>query len=180
MKNYERNRFCHIWAMTRNILLFNVICNKHILFIFTGLQCDSDSCTGVLISPQPDQEGNKLQRPNSNFRKTLKRKKIRNVVRPTRSPRQQRPPRLTKNGELSIVFFQSGRAKDLSAPLYIHFISIYYKFRNICLIFCFWSDTPSSGPGPPHLRGFYITHNDVPQSEGLLWTSDQPNTETSA
>ena len=28
--------------------------------------------TGVLISPQPDQEGNKLQQPNSNFCKPLK------------------------------------------------------------------------------------------------------------
>jgi len=27
--------------------------------------------TGVLISPQPDQEGNKLQRPNSNLCKPL-------------------------------------------------------------------------------------------------------------
>ena len=39
----------------------------------------------------------------SNFCKPLK--KNQNVVRPTRSPRQQRPTRRTKNGELSIVFF---------------------------------------------------------------------------
>jgi len=31
-------------------------------------------------------------------------KKIQKVVRPTRSPRQQWPPRRTKNGDLSIVF----------------------------------------------------------------------------
>ena len=37
---------------------------------------------------------------------------------PTRSPRQQWPPRRKKNGDLSIVF-QSGRAKDLSAHLYL-------------------------------------------------------------
>ena len=43
--------------------------------------------TGVLMSPQPNQERNKLQRPNSNFRKPLK--KIQNIVRSTRSPRQQ-------------------------------------------------------------------------------------------
>jgi len=30
-----------------------------------------------------------------------------------------------------------------------------------------------SGPGPPHSRGFYITHNDAPQSVGLPWMSDQ-------
>ena len=40
----------------------------------------------------------------SNFCKPLK--KIQKFVRPTRSPRQQRPPRRTKNGELSICFFQ--------------------------------------------------------------------------
>jgi len=28
------------------------------------------------------------------------------------------------------------------------------------------------GPGPPHSRGFYFTHNDTPQSLGLLWASD--------
>ena len=32
-------------------------------------------CTGVLISPQPDQEGNKLQRPNSNSKPHKKKKK---------------------------------------------------------------------------------------------------------
>jgi hypothetical protein len=59
----------------------------------------------VLISPLLDQEGKKLQRPNSNFCKQLKKKKIQKVVRPTRSPRQQWPSRRTKNGDLSIVFF---------------------------------------------------------------------------
>ena len=33
--------------------------------------------TGLLISPQPDQEGKKIQRPNYNFCKPLKKKKIR-------------------------------------------------------------------------------------------------------
>jgi len=32
-------------------------------------------------------------------------KKIQHIVRPTRSPRQQWPPRRTKNGNLSIVIF---------------------------------------------------------------------------
>ena len=31
----------------------------------------------------------------------------------------------------------------------------------------------------PHVWGFYITHNDSPQSVGLLWTSDQLVAETS-
>jgi len=44
----------------------------------------------------------------------------------------------------------------------------------------FWRDSPPpSGPGPPHSRGFWITHNDAPQSVGLLCTSDQLVAETS-
>ena len=37
----------------------------------------------------------------------------------------------------------------------------------------------SSVRGPPHSRGFYFTHNDTPQSVGLLWTIDQLVAETS-
>ena len=44
----------------------------------------------------------------SNFCKPLKKKKNQKVVRPTRSPRQQWPPRRTKNGDLSIVFSVQG------------------------------------------------------------------------
>ena len=35
------------------------------------------------------------------------------------------------------------------------------------------------GPWTPHSRGFLITHNDAPQSVGLLCTSDQFVAETS-
>jgi hypothetical protein len=45
--------------------------------------------------------------------------------------------------------------------------------------FFFFCATAPSGPGPPHSRGFLITHNDASQSVGLLWTSDQPVAETS-
>jgi hypothetical protein len=38
---------------------------------------------------------------------------------------------------------------------------------------------PSAGYGLPVLLGFLITHNDAPQSVGLLWTSDQLVAETS-
>ena len=44
----------------------------------------------------------------SNFRKPLKRKKSK-VVRPTRSSRQQWPPRRTKNGDLSCFFSPGNR-----------------------------------------------------------------------
>jgi hypothetical protein len=35
------------------------------------------------------------------------------------------------------------------------------------------------GLWPPRPRGFFITHNDVPQSVGLLWMSHQLVSETS-
>ena len=35
------------------------------------------------------------------------------------------------------------------------------------------------GPWPPHSWGFLITHNDAPQSVGLLWTSDKLVAKTS-
>jgi hypothetical protein len=82
-------------------------------------------CTGVLISPYPDQEGNKLQRPNSNFCKPLKRKKERKKEnKKFRSLSVQ--PGLCSSNDLRVgrkmatfqLFFQSGRATDLSVPLY--------------------------------------------------------------
>jgi hypothetical protein len=54
------------------------------------------------------------------------------------------------------------------------------RWASIMELFCFlFGATAPSGPGPPHLRGFWITHNDAPQSVGLLWTSDQSVAETS-
>jgi hypothetical protein len=43
----------------------------------------------------------------------------------------------------------------------------------------FGAKPPPSWPGPPHSRGFCITHNDALQLVGLLWTSDQLVVETS-
>jgi len=38
---------------------------------------------------------------------------------------------------------------------------------------------PGSRLQPPQFRGFLITHNDIPQLVGLLWTSDQSVAEAS-
>jgi hypothetical protein len=38
---------------------------------------------------------------------------------------------------------------------------------------------PRSGLYPPHYWGFFILHNDAPQSVGLLWTNNQAVAETS-
>jgi len=56
-----------------------------------------------------------------------------------------------------------------------HFLFCYCRG---CRCFVFGATAPS-GPGHPHSRGFWITHNDTPQSAGLLWTSDQFVAETS-
>jgi len=45
-------------------------------------------------------------------------------------------------------------------------------------LFVFGATVPS-GPGPPHSRAYETTHNDAPQSVGLLWTSEQLVAETS-
>jgi hypothetical protein len=45
------------------------------------------------------------------------------------------------------------------------------RINKICLFVS--TQKPPIGPWPPHLQGFYITHNDVARSVGLLWTSDQ-------
>ena len=64
--------------------------------------------------------------------------------------------------------------------------SLYRYSLKRCLLFVFLALQPTvvvfsqsgSGLSPPRFRGFLITHNDEPQSEGLLWTSDQPVAET--
>jgi hypothetical protein len=46
-------------------------------------------------------------------------------------------------------------------------------------LFIFSGSAAQRGLCPPRSRGFVIIHNDVPQSVGLLWTSDQPVAGTS-
>ena len=82
--------------------------------------CNMIRYTGVLISPQPDQEGNNLQRPNSNFCKPLKNNsegcpsnQVFAAALTSASEEKWRPFN---------YFFQSDRAKDLSAPLQCHFV----------------------------------------------------------
>jgi hypothetical protein len=56
--------------------------------------------------------------------------------------------------------------------IYVHTLYIY-----IYVHFFIGSGT-QRGLWPPRSRSFVITHNDAPQSEGLLWTSDQLVAET--
>jgi len=61
-----------------------------------------------------------------------------------------------------------------------------FRYVPLCCeqvtFYLFFGAIAPSGPWPlPHSRGlfFCITHNDTPQSVGLLWTSDQSVAETS-
>jgi hypothetical protein len=62
------------------------------------------------------------------------------------------------------------------------------NLATVCLFVCLFVflalqpivvEFSKSSSGPPRVRGFLITHNDAPQSVGLLWTSDQSVAETS-
>jgi len=76
-----------------------------------------------------------------------------------------------------------------SIPIYVekHFksrdlSSIKYNLGLFSLFFPLVRQLPPprpSGPGPPHSWGFKITHNDAPQTAGLLSVSDHLVAETS-
>jgi len=65
---------------------------------------------------------------------------------------------------------------EFSIP--VTFFLTFKKQCHVCVCL-FLARQPASGPGPPRLRGLLFTHNDAPQSVGLLWTSDQLVAETS-
>ena len=71
--------------------------------------------TGALVSPQPDQKGNKLQRPNSNFCKPLKKKFRRLSVQPGVCGSSDL--RVGQKLATFQLFFQFGQAKNLSPPM---------------------------------------------------------------
>jgi hypothetical protein len=50
-----------------------------------------------------------------------------------------------------------------------HVVVVFLALQPIVVVF----SQSGSGILPTRFRGFLITHNDAPQSVGLLWTSDQ-------
>ena len=52
------------------------------------------------------------------------------------------------------------------------------RWSNTIIFFFSCGAATQCGSWPPHSWGFSITHNDAPQSVGLLWTSDQLVAET--
>jgi hypothetical protein len=57
-------------------------------------------------------------------------------------------------------------------------VGIRISTTHLKSVFIFGATAPS-GPGPPHSRGFWITHDDATQTEVLVWTSNQLVAETS-
>ena len=65
---------------------------------------------------------------------------------------------------LGIYFF-------VSASIAISLVGHCKGSNSVC--FFVSGATAPTGLGSPNSQGFYITHNDTPQSVGPLWTSDQ-------
>ena len=73
----------------------------------------------------------------------------------------------------------------IAGPVNLIYACLFSVTKNVAdyrlkLFFFFvFGATAPSGPGFPHSRRFYITHNEAPQSVGLLWKGDQLVAETS-
>jgi len=93
---------------------------------------------------------------------------------------------IKSEGENKITVYKTRRVlhSSTSRSRHVHNILLYFQlsiqadvmfvevYKVMFFRFLAWQPPPS-GPGPSHSRRFYITHNDVPQSVGLLWTIDQ-------
>jgi hypothetical protein len=75
---------------------------------------------------------------------------------------------------LRVSALQTSRHQAVVHDCYLYFFST-VATTHCGFVFC----SLLAGLYPPRLQGFLITHNDAPQSVGLLWTSDQSVAETS-
>ena len=76
-------------------------------------------------------------------------------------------------------FLVTGNTSHRDTSLFVNYcVSLssrqWTRYNNL-----FLGATASSGQGPPHSLSCYITHNDAPQSVGLLWKSDHLVAKTS-
>jgi len=62
--------------------------------------------------------------------------------------------------------------------LIIYAVQKVVEYIVVLAVVCFWHDSPPVDQGLL-IREVSRSHNDAPQSVGLLWTSDQPVAETS-
>ena len=101
--------------------------------------------TGVLISPYPDQEGNKLQRQN-----------ILISIYPICNHNWRNISTIYIHNKTSIkrniliikkIYREVDRAKDLSAPLYVFLVSYFQQEQEIVLFSESWIHTASNSMG---------------------------------
>ena len=110
--------------------------------MFITIKLQITPYTRMLISPQPDHEGNKLQPPNYNFCKPLKK----NNSEGCPSNQVSAAAVTSASDEKWLAFnclFQSGQAKDLSAPLQYKQSNVFLKlfphiFRPIQTLLFYW------------------------------------------
>jgi hypothetical protein len=57
-------------------------------------------------------------------------------------------------------------------------IMSFWSSKLLLLLLLLYGSAAQRGLWPPRSRGFVITHNNAPQSVGMLWTSDQLVAET--
>jgi hypothetical protein len=81
-------------------------------------------------------------------------------------------------GKRAILFLHNVNRTVRCIAVHLEYTVCLFVFLALQPIVVIFSQ-PSSGLLPPRFRGFLITHNDTPQSVGLLWMSDQSVAETS-
>jgi hypothetical protein len=81
---------------------------------------------------------------------------------------------------MSLLFMAHKSLASALALMYFYFNNNNNNNNIIIIIIIIICGTAAQrGLWPPRSRGSLTTHNDAPQSVGLLWTNDQPVTETS-
>ena len=60
-----------------------------------------------------------------------------------------------------------------------HIFTAVFQASELNVPSFYLAQLPNAGHGRLVAKGFYITHNNTPQSVGLLWASDRPDAEIS-
>jgi hypothetical protein len=85
----------------------------------------------------------------------------------------------SRNVTLEFKFrFYIRKPHEIAGNIWIKYFTLLRHVADRLLYIIFHDATAHYGPGPPYYRGF-TSHSDKSHSAGLLWTSDQPDAETS-
>jgi hypothetical protein len=77
------------------------------------------------------------------------------------------------NTFFSLLFISALRPIDNLSVLTLQYFMRLYQLKASIILFIPSGLAAQRGLWPPRSRRLLITHNDAPQSVGLLWTSDQ-------